>query len=510
MTLRRIVPDIAFMAFILGIGLARWHVVDSFPDPSGGDPGNWLALGHGLIGKSARSASIVYPPVVPALMLLASNEWGPMLGAKILAASASLAPAIGTYVLMRRDLGVFAAVLAGLLAPAASSGEAAAWGGYPQLLALGLVGPMFWSTGRFLDTSRLAWALCSSGFLFATLATSDLIGAAAVAALSTYWALRIAMQSKPVRPSWHKQVVGIAVIVGPALLLAPLYMQLALAVLAHTSHVSGQALGLPNLFLYLDALFKDNRAVWYTATAVALLTIPLTYSSPNNSLAPAAMALLTTTAAGTMLLRDIRPLYLLPVAAIIGLGSCILAIRQSADVALLPSSRLTPSISFTDALLSTLVACLAVEAWLGLSMFPQQVAYYMVLSPAIVTGLHDLNQQIPSSAAVAVSPGPGTAAEQGWPFGWWVEGLLDRPTYYASAPQWLNFSDELRRAAVADDIFGSGGEASGITTARAHGISYLVICSDWPGLSRWSSTSSGQLPESKALGGLTVIAIPQH
>src|SRR6267378_3037721 len=89
--------DGVFVVLLAAIAILRWQVITSLPEPTGVDGGNWLALGHSLLGSHSRSASIVYPPVVPLLSVGLAAIWGPLTGAQVLAVVSSLAPSAGTY-----------------------------------------------------------------------------------------------------------------------------------------------------------------------------------------------------------------------------------------------------------------------------------------------------------------------------------------------------------------------------------------------------------------------------
>ena len=89
---------------------------------------------------------------------------------------------------------------------------------------------------------------------------------------------------------------------------------------------------------------------------------------------------------------------------------------------------------------------------------------------------------------LAVSQAANPSNQYGWPVGWWVEGILDRPTYYVSSLEWLNFADERRRASVANDMFNSPRGVSGaIRMARSNGINYIVVAKGWPNYRAWVS-----------------------
>ena len=64
--------------------------------------------------------------------------------------------------------------------------------------------------------------------------------------------------------------------------------------------------------------------------------------------------------------------------------------------------------------------------------------------------------------------------------------MLDRPTYFASDPQWLNTPDERRRATLANQMFSSSEGLSGaVALARVNRINYIVAAKGWLGYRPW-------------------------
>jgi hypothetical protein len=276
----------------------------------------------------------------------------------------------------------------------------------------------------------------------------------------------------------------------PSLALAPIYASLANGY-AHNSALrsSNQHVTLSNLQSILAVLFKDSHELWYVLLALALLSPLVLLVAPSRSqrrarlergrqLAAVAVAILGPTIAALIIVRETRLFFLLPIAICAALG---------AWWKLLVDARGVVAKSFDGVLIAAMTLTLVVETTLGLAVFPSQVQWYATLTPGVVSGLNELDRVAPRDAVLAVSPAPKQGSDQqGWPLGWWVEGLLDRPTYFASDLQWLNTADERRRATLANEIFSpTEGVTGAVQLARAKGIRYIVVATGWAGYRAW-------------------------
>src|SRR5207249_2447342 len=167
---------LAFVGIIGVVSLIRWRLLRDTPYPTGLDGGNWLAYGHAIFGEHIRSSSLVYPPVVPVLAVASERLFGSFEGLRTLAFIAAAAPAAGFYVLLYVwGLKWRAAPLAGFLAASAATGDPMAWGGYPQLIGLGMLPLFVVALERFLTSHRLVHAFAPALVLLGVLATSDIV-----------------------------------------------------------------------------------------------------------------------------------------------------------------------------------------------------------------------------------------------------------------------------------------------------------------------------------------------
>ena len=146
-----IASHVVFVGVIAAVAFIRWRLLQYTPYPTGLDGGNWLAFGHAIFGEHIRSSSLAYPPLVPVVMVGLERVLGTYGSIQAMAFAAAAAPAIGAYLLLYGwGLGWRSAVLAGFLAPSAGTGEAMAWGGYPQLVGIGLLPVFVLLLDRFL------------------------------------------------------------------------------------------------------------------------------------------------------------------------------------------------------------------------------------------------------------------------------------------------------------------------------------------------------------------------
>src|ERR1700736_1197210 len=322
-----IAVDVLFGGYLLLIADLRWQVIASYPEPSGVDGGNWLALGHSLLGSHSLVATNVYPPLTPLLTVGFAAVLGPLLGAQIMAMVSSLMPALGVYIAMRRALGARAALLAGLLAPAATTGEAAAWGGYPQLLALGFLPILLMAVDQAFGRRNLRWALISSLLLFLIIATNELIGMIAIAATFVVIAARIILTRRLQRPSRKRLIVGVVVGVLPLLALVPLYYILTTA-FVHNDAIPGsnQHVSAVHFVGIFANTFKDNVGLWFVLALFALFSPIVLFrrtraARARTSLAIGSTALLIPTVGSLVVFQNIRFLYLVPTAVVLAAGA---------------------------------------------------------------------------------------------------------------------------------------------------------------------------------------------
>jgi hypothetical protein len=441
-----------------------------------------LAVGHALAGEHILASSVVYPPVVPLLILGFTGIWGPYLGCKVLAVVASLLPAVGCYLVLRAsNLGWAAAILACFLAAASATGEAMAWGGYPQLIGLGLIVPFLWMLDRFIRDGKLAHAFVAGTLLALTLATSDIVGGLAVVAGITLAVLGLVIQP----PDWRaarRLSLGLALLIVPCIPLIPLYVGLAAAVL-HNYHPAsaGATPTVTGSLATIEFLYRDFKLFWRIALGLAVLAPVALLSMRRTSLWLTSSAMLFPALGLLLLAGEPRLIYFLSPAAILGLGCWLEYLRKYFS-----SARW-----FTPAVVLVLATALGGQIASGLNFYAAQARFYTILTPGVAAGIDWLDQHTDQSILVAVS----STREQGMPIGWWVEGVGHRRTLSGSALTWLVLPDQRDRAIKAAQIFDPTIPIDeGLLRARQLHAAYIFVDKEWPGFQAWSRSRQGLPP----------------
>jgi hypothetical protein len=454
--------------------MARWLVLRPLALPPGADGGNWIAIGHSLVDQAGMPGGVVYPPAVPALALAADLLGKPIEGLKLIATVSSVVPAAGCYAASRLcGVGWSALLPAAFLAVASSIGEAAAWGGYPQLIGLGLMAVALALFDRSLRTWRPGWAaLCGLAFA-ATLATSHLIAAvAALAALllvCTHLVLRTVQRPSP---SVLFAVTGLVLV--PSLPLIFVYVPLLQAVYQiHGTRGSAPANATIAMRDFPSYLYRELRAFWYGAQFVGAAAPLLYLARRNTKLWPMATSMLAATGVLLVALHEQRFGYVAPLAAMLGLAAWLHALRTS----------IRPGIRVGAAVLAlALVPVLVYQSLAGYHWFRVQTSYYQVLTPDWVGALRYLRDQTQSDAVVAVSSNGRLD-----PTGWWVQGLGRRQALIDTDLGWLNFPDERERTRQAIWIFDPKVSIQeSLRRARSDGVAYLLIDKRWQQSQAWT------------------------
>jgi hypothetical protein len=436
-------PTALFWAAVAVAAIYRFVVLLSGGAPATVDSGNWLAFGEQLFGGGTRSDSIAYPPVVPALATLSVWLFGTHVGVAILGAISSLAPGLGLYkslqmVGMDRSR-VFPAVL---LIGAGSVSEATAWGGFPQLLGLGLL-PIGVALGlRYLDAPDWKKAGRLGLIVMASLGVSHFLSVVLIASLAVSGAGAL-VRARSL--SWLWRVAKtLPVVLVPSVWLIPTYRKMIDAVIFHPNEFAAlDNLTSDNSLDRLEHIYSDLPIFWEVALPLSLMTPLLCWSRRSSQVWRMQVSVLGAAVVMLALTRESRYLYLFPLIGALG---------TAVWVSLLPELRAWARRRGNLGVLQAVVVPLAIitgalQLQGGLLLFQEQREFYGVLTPQIVDAIETANQAAGEDGTIAV-PSLGDA-----PIGWWVEALSDGEVFYGSPLRWLNFPDEVERARLANEIF---------------------------------------------------------
>lgn len=468
--------DAVFILCALIAATVRFVILRQGGAPPTIDAGNWLAFGDTMLGDGVRSSTMVYPPLVPLLTKASVALFGLTGGVATLAAALSLAPAAGVYIALRYSgLAGVSLVPALLVLGASSVGEATAWGGFPQLIGLGLTPVTLVLFDRFLTTWSIRHALASGVAVMSVLATSHFVGAALVVAAATLLVLGLRRPVDPVPNGWQR-AGRLGLVLLPSAWLAPLYWSLTRAYGGDSATVaSPNQLTWSNLFERVEFLYRDTPWLWRFLLPLAIAAPFLLWRYHRTALWRAVSALLATTVLLIAVTREDRFLYFLTTVTALGLALWMVRGLESlrggsSDAA--PSGRRTRAIAVFG--VGILVAAIGFQAVRSTEFFRSQREYYGILTPGLVSGIEYLRESSAPDAVVAV-PSLNNA-----PLGWWVEAIAKRTTVYGSPLGWLSFDDEIRRAAFANDLFAPPFPTEEkVELAKSAGIELILVPATW-------------------------------
>jgi hypothetical protein len=472
-----VTPSRVVAAALVSVAAYRVLTMAASGEPAGLDFGNWLMLGWQTLGQPLEeAASVSYPPIVPLLSVAFTSTFGVVWGTALLAGLASVVPALGFYVGCRLlRIGWPSVPPALLIAAASSSGEAAAWGGVPQLLGLGIASAAFGAAQVSIEGRSVRHAMLLSAALLGLGATSHLIFAQAILALAL-----LLLVNAVANPGWFRRGTWLgkdgwlalaAICMLPLTALLPLYARLTATVgqsFATGTRDSADS-GLVSFARALVVVYRDAPWAWRLAI-VATMATPLMLLIRRTEVR--GVWTVTIGIALSLWLQAVvaghgRLVFLMPTAV----GFCL-----AAGLSWWASTHPT---GFRPLAPSLVAAFVLVASARGLALFPTQQQFYgSIQPPGTVAALDWLRDETPSDALVAVAPVNGA------PFGWWVQGYGRRAAMVGSDDRWLNIPEERDRAFEVVALLSSPNPLDQAVLDRAAelGLDYLVLPWAWGGL----------------------------
>ena len=472
-------PDRREIGAVVGLGvcLAVWRVVvlSRHGDPVGVDIGNLLRVAESWWG-AVDVDDVVYPPIVPlfawCLRALIGTAWT----AHVLQGVASVAPAVGVWTVCRRHTGPVAAAAAALgVTAAVGTSAAAAWGGVPQLLGLGLLPAVVVAAERWTRRPTRRAALVWGAWLTATMSISTVVtGAAVVASAATGLTVVLVDTDRSVRA----RIVGLVRTGGwavlPILLTAPWYVP----ILRAQSLPEGRSTAVRGTDALLVVLGPPAWLWWALLAAAVIVTARVLRSDRPG--AAVATGLLLAAFVG-LAIGEVRAAYVVPTAMAVALAPLASAFAGDVRAGGWPGAAVAAGRRDRRAAAGAVVAAAAVVVWMvavAPARFDDEVARYGRYTPdgtlLAASWLHD---HVGEGDRVVAAPVDGV------PTGWWVEAEgVD--AWVAARAEWLFFPEERRTAAVAERLLSAEAWPDGTSIDALTGCSvdWVVLPDAWGGV----------------------------
>ena len=441
------------LAAIGAIAILRALVLVTPDAPSGIDGGNWLAFGTFV------RPGMVYPPLLPLAFAALVAAVGAPLATAVAGAAATAAPAIAILAVLTWARRPVAGAIAALAVVASRAiGEVAAWGGYPQPIATAAALIALVALAAYLlGVSRVALATFAVS-IAVVVATSHLIAVPTAGAIALLLGgALVVYRRRAVRP----MAAATAFTLLPFIVLAPTYVALFSTLgdggggiqIGDAERVLG--LGWP---VYLAVLILVPFGLLLAGRRAS---IAAALSSRDRALAAAGSAAAASWILAYAVSGEPRLLHDMVVLALFGIAAFVPAAR--AVVREERGRRALMAGAFVVVVLLTAT---------GLSVFPDQVAYYQILTRDRFSAIEWLADQTPPQPRSILVADLG-----GVPVGWWAEGMVGQEALFASDLRWLRFATERDRAKVANGLLyrsGFPGLAS-VSAIRQAGVQYVFL-----------------------------------
>jgi hypothetical protein len=443
---------IGFLA-IVAIAVLRGAMLYTPGSPAGIDGGNWLAFG------TFDRPGMVYPPLIPLTFAGLVAVVGAPVATAVAGAAATAAPAFAILALLTWARRPVAGALAGLVVVSSGPvGEIAAWGGYQQPIstAAALVS-LVALAAYLLGVSRAA-------FVIFAVSIGVVAGSSHLVAVPTVGAVVLLLAGAVVvfrRDAVRPVVAAAAFTALPFLVLAPAYVAL-----FSTLGRAGDGIQLGDAERVLGPGWPLYLAVLVLLPAAFLLggrraSIAASLSARDRVLAVAASAAAISWILAYVVSGEARLIHDMEVIALFALAAFVPLVRE-----IVRDERIR------GVLAAGAFVVVVVLTASGLSAFPDQVAFYHILTADRFSAIRWLAEHTPADArSILVSDLNGVSV------GWWTEGMTREETLFASNLRWLRFSTEIERAKTANALlYGSGfPSAASAETIRDAGVTYVFL-----------------------------------
>lgn len=452
----------------------------SSPFPPGLDGAQWLSYGRALFGGTERGAESTYAPLIPILAHGLSLCVGPTLGLRALAALTLTLLAAAVWMLSVRVLGmIWGSLATALVLPSTAMAEPIFYGGYPQqaALAFGILGMTALLEADHATSpghQQRALALASIAFLLAS--SSHLLYGPLFLASGALVALGVSV-GKRKKFRFLRQTAATLV---PATVVS-LAIVLDFFRSGYNAPLTASQRTLWEAWVYAT---RESPGLWsaiviggITASSAVVLRSTTTAQPrfESNKLPDAVLVGLSLAMPSAILLGASGQPRLVPPLL---LGGVVL-FAFTCRVAVGSQRKALPAVLAAWSLATLWLA------WTTTGLTREFASYYQVLDASLLSATRSIPPANPGSVAVA-------ADRRGWPTGWWVEALQERPVLTGSNPQWLAFPDERARAEAAASLFSSPDALALQERAGGLEVAYLVMRKwDWIGWERWIDGDTG-------------------
>lgn len=420
--------------------LDKVPLIAGYAAPPGADPGNWLSQAWGLFGLNVRLADWAYPPFTLMILRALLAIFQPLMALKILGMAAWFFCGFAFWLAMVRffpgqpfliRLGITV-----LFVFAGYNGEIFSFGGYPQLMGMAFLVIAIPHLEAWLVTGRRNFGKIALAATTGVIFTHHLLAATlpVLWALLIAWVLIWAGAERRLRTQRAIKIVGFQALLSlPAV---PIYWKYVHLLAGNPTNTSGFSLQtLPTMLQYL---YRDSVALW-----VALIVLAMLVPFVLRKMPMAGSTFVFSWGALIVFLPiwEVRLLQLTFVGAGFGLALFFEWIR------LTPVNRIEWDELKRVIMMAGLGIILLIAIPDGQREFQAATSYYRILDNPLIPGVTWIRDNTP--------PGDRVAVSQTKPFfiGWWVEGLGQRPAFYAADPRWLSFKQEKRNTAIANQIF---------------------------------------------------------